>query len=161
MRHLVLFFIILLTGFSSHAQGKVTVSGYIKDAYSGETLIGATFSIKDKSKGISSNQYGFYSITLDSGMYTFSCSHVGYLPQTFKLLLSRDTVLNINMISGASLQQEVVVTARKRDNNVKTAQMGKVSLPIEQIKSIPSFMGEVDLMKVVQLLPGVRNAGEG
>ncbi len=143
------------------AQQKYTLSGYIKDGYSGETLIGATLSVNNKSKGISSNQYGFYSITLDSGKYNFTCTHIGYLPQAITIDLSKDTVLNIAMISGASLQQEVIVTSRKRDNNVKTAQMGKISLPIEQIKQVPAFLGEVDLLKVVQLLPGIRNAGEG
>lgn len=143
------------------AQQKYTLSGYIKDGYSGETLIGATLSVKDKSKGISSNQYGFYSITLDSGRYSFSCTHIGYLPQNININLNGDTVLNISMISGAALQEEVIVSARKRDNNVKTAQMGKISLPIEQIKQVPAFLGEVDLLKVVQLLPGIRNAGEG
>jgi hypothetical protein len=160
MKNAALLFFVLILSQTLLAQ-QYTVSGYIKDAYSGETLIGATFSIAGKSKGISSNQYGFYSITLDSGNYSFSCTHVGYLPKTINLDLKADTVLNIDMISGASLQQEVVVTARKRDNNVKSAQLGKVSLPIEQIKSIPAFLGEVDLLKVVQLLPGIRNAGEG
>jgi hypothetical protein len=159
-KNLLLVFFLLATQLLQ-AQKKVTVSGYIKDAYSGETLIGATFSIAGKTKGVSSNQYGFYSITLDSGAYTFSTTYIGYLPKTIPLVLSGDTVLNVDMISGASLQQEVVVTARKRDNNVKSAQLGRVSLPIEQIKSVPAFLGEVDLLKVVQLLPGIRNAGEG
>jgi hypothetical protein len=75
--------------------------------------------------------------------------------------LNKDSLLNIEMETGVALSQEVVVTAKKRDNNVKAAQMGKVSLQIEQIKSVPAFLGEVDLLKVVQLLPGVRNAGEG
>jgi hypothetical protein len=143
------------------SQQKHTLSGYIKDAYSGETMIGATLTVKGKGKGISSNQYGFYSITLDSGRYSFAISSVGYLPQSININLYSDTVMNISMVSGASLQEEVVVTSRKRDNNVKTAQLGKISLPIEQIKQIPAFLGEVDLLKVVQLLPGIRNAGEG
>lgn len=161
MKNILILFIAILGSAACMAQQKYTVSGYIKDAYSGETLIGAAFSLSNKSKGISSNQYGFYSITLDRGVYTFSVSHVGYLPKQLNISLASDTVLNVEMISGASLQQEVVVTARKRDNNVKSAQLGKVTLPIEQIKSIPAFLGEVDLLKVVQLLPGIRNAGEG
>lgn len=151
-----LFFTQLVLG-----QQKYTLSGYIKDAYSGETMIGATLTVKGKGKGISSNQYGFYSITLDSGQYSFAISSVGYLSQSINVNLVADTVMNISMVSGASLQEEVVVTSRKRDNNVKTAQLGKISLPIEQIKQIPAFLGEVDLLKVVQLLPGIRNAGEG
>ena len=145
----------------TNTKKRYTISGYIRDKSSGETLIGATLSIKTSSKGISSNQYGFYSITLEAGKYNLLCTSVGYKSQSISLELNMDSVMNIDMENGVALSQEVVVTARKRDNNVKTAQMGKVSLQIEQIKSVPAFLGEVDLLKVVQLLPGVRNAGEG
>lgn len=138
-----------------------TISGYIRDKSTGESLIGATLSIKGYVKGITSNQFGFYSITLNEGEYSLITTFVGYQSVIVKLSLFKDTSLNIDLMSGAALSQEVIVTSRKRDNNVKMAQMGKVSLPIEQIKSIPAFLGEVDLLKVVQLLPGVRNAGEG
>jgi hypothetical protein len=145
----------------TNTKKRYTISGYIRDKSSGETLIGATLSIKTSSKGISSNQYGFYSITLEAGKYNLLCTSVGYKSQSISLELNMDSGMNIDMENGVALSQEVVVTARKRDNNVKTAQMGKVSLQIEQIKSVPAFLGEVDLLKVVQLLPGVRNAGEG
>ncbi len=145
----------------TNTKKRFTISGYIRDKSSGETLIGATLSIKTSSKGISSNQYGFYSITLEAGKYNLLCTSVGYKSQSISLELNMDSVMNIDMENGVALSQEVVVTAKKRDNNVKTAQMGKVSLQIEQIKSVPAFLGEVDLLKVVQLLPGVRNAGEG
>ena len=141
------------------AQKKYTLSGYIKDAGSGETLIGASLSVKGK--GINSNQYGFYSITLVEGDYSFICSFVGYKSQQFKINLKADSLVNFSLLSSTALSEEVIVTAKKRDNNIKNAQMGKVTLPIEQIKSIPAFLGEVDLLKVVQLLPGIRNAGEG
>lgn len=142
------------------AQKRVTISGYINDAATGETMIGATLNVKGQAKGISSNQYGFYSLTLPEGNYSLICTYVGYKTMNINLQLVRDTVMNIGLVSGVQLSEEVIVTARKRDNNVKTAQMGKVTLPIEQIRSIPAFLGEVDLLKVVQLLPGVRNAGE-
>ena len=145
----------------ANTKKRFTISGYIRDKSSGETLIGATVSIKTSSKGISSNQYGFYSITLEGGKYNLVCTSVGYKSQSISIDLNMDSVMNIDMENGVALSQEVVVTARKRDNNVKAAQMGKVSLQIEQIKSVPAFLGEVDLLKVVQLLPGVRNAGEG
>ncbi|MEO5944113.1 MAG: TonB-dependent receptor [Ferruginibacter sp.] len=137
-----------------------TMSGYVKDATTGETIIGATITTV-KGRGISSNQYGFYSLTLEKNTYNILCSYIGYKPKMLSIDLNRDTVLNIFMETGVALSDAVVVTARKRDNNVKNAQMGKISLPIEQIKSVPAFLGEVDLLKVVQLLPGVRNAGEG
>lgn len=110
---------------------------------------------------MNSNQYGFFSLTLPKGNYQLMASYVGYLPQVIDLPLYKDTVFNISMISGRNLSEEVIVTARKRDNNVKVAQMGKISLPIDQIKSIPAFLGEVDILKAIQLIPGVRNAGEG
>ncbi len=157
----LLFFLLICCYSQLVAQKKYTLSGYFKDAFSGETIIGATLTIKGSNKGISSNQYGFYSITLNEGEYNLVTSFVGYKTEAITIDLIADTMLNISMVSGASLSEEVIVTARKRDNNVKGAQMGKVSLPIEQIKSIPAFLGEVDLLKVVQLLPGIRNAGEG
>lgn len=141
------------------AQLKSTISGYVKDAESGETIIGASVSLNRT--GINSNQYGFYSITILDGRYNIVCSHIGYRTEIIPLNLYHDTVLNISLHSGVALSEAVIVTSRKRDNNVKNAQMGRITLPIEQIKSVPAFLGEVDLLKVVQLLPGVRNAGEG
>ena len=138
-----------------------TISGFIKDSLNGETLIGATIAVKGKSKGISSNQYGFYSITLDEGNYTLICSFIGYQPKIIEIKLGLIQQLNFDVLPKINLSQEVVVTAKKRDANVKNAQMGKFTLPIEQIKSIPAFLGEVDLLKTIQFLPGVRNAGEG
>ncbi len=145
----------------SSEKSRHTINGYIRDQATGETLIGATISIKGKTKGITSNQYGFYSITLNDGQYTLIASFIGYRAQLIDINITKDSSLNFNLNSGLNLSQEVIVTSKKRDNNVKSAQMGKISLPIEQIKSVPAFLGEVDLLKVVQLLPGVRNAGEG
>lgn len=159
MKKISFLILLLLVSTLLTAQKKYTLSGYIKDAGSGETLIGASLSVKGK--GINSNQYGFYSITLVEGDYSFICSFVGYKSQQFKINLKADSLVNFSLLSGTALSEEVIVTAKKRDNNIKNAQMGKVTLPIEQIKSIPAFLGEVDLLKVVQLLPGIRNAGEG
>ena len=116
--------------------------------------------MKNQQKGIVTNQYGFYSLTLLEGTYTLTCSFAGYQPLDFSLNLHQDTVLNFELRT-REMMQEVVVSSRKRDANVKNAQMGRIVLPIEQIKSIPAFLGEVDLLKTIQLLPGVRNAGEG
>ncbi len=140
---------------------KLTINGYIKDAFSGETLIGATLSVKGVSKGVSSNGFGYYSLTLNEGNYEINCSFIGYQSEKINILLNSDTALNISLNPTTALSQEVVITASKKENNVKSAQMGKTTLPIDQIKSVPAFLGEVDLLKVVQLLPGVRNAGEG
>ena len=161
MKKSALLFLLFLVSNALSAQQKFTLSGYIKDLSTGETLIGASLALKGKTKGINSNQYGFYSITLPAGEYSLNASFVGYLSQQVQINLDKDSVLNFSLLSAANLSEEVIVTARRRESNIKNAQMGKVNLPIEQIKSIPAFLGEVDLLKVVQLLPGIRNAGEG
>lgn len=143
------------------AQSRYTLSGYIKDSVNGETLIGATISVQGQTKGISSNNYGFYSISLPEGNYTMVCSYVGFLPKLVTINLKRDIQFNFELLHRRSSSEEVVVVSKKRDNNVKNAQMGKISLSVEQIKNVPAFLGEVDLLKTIQLLPGVRNAGEG
>lgn len=157
--YLCLFFLILIS-FFAEAQKKYTISGYAKDLQNGETLIGATITVKGNSKGITSNQYGFYSITLLEGNYELICSYAGYLPKILEVNLDSDKQLDFDLVTKAALQ-EVVITSKKADANVKNAQMGRFVMPIEQIKAIPAFLGEVDLLKTIQLLPGVRNAGEG
>lgn len=160
MRQIIL--LTLLMSFSHvHAQDRFTISGYFRDMASGENLIGATITLKGNSRGVSSNQYGFYSLTLPQGQHQLIASYIGYYPQMIYLNLEKDTVFNVSMVSSTQLSEDVVVVARKRDNNVKVTQMGKISMPIEQIKSIPAFLGEVDILKAIQLIPGVRNAGEG
>jgi len=142
------------------AQKKYTISGYIKDARNGETLIGATVAMKNNAKGISSNQFGFFSITLTEGKYELVGSYVGFQPLSIPIKLDSDKNVNFDLSPREALT-EVIVSSNKRDANVKNAQMGKFVLPIEQIKAIPAFLGEADLLKTIQLLPGVRNAGEG
>ena len=142
------------------AQNKFTISGYVRDVQNGETLIGAAISVKGTNKGIVSNQYGFYSLTLTEGDYELIGSYTGFQPQAIPIKLNADKQLNFELLPRAALA-EVIVSSKRRDANVTNAQMGRFVLPIEQIKSIPAFLGEVDLLKTVQLLPGVRNAGEG
>ena len=124
-------------------------------------MIGATISVLEKSKGISSNQYGFYSITLPAGTYNFICSYVGYVPQIKTINLKENTGYNFEIVPKITTEQAIIVSSKKRDANVKNAQMGKLDLSIGQVKSIPAFLGEVDILKTVQLLPGVQSAGEG
>jgi TonB dependent receptor/CarboxypepD_reg-like domain/TonB-dependent Receptor Plug Domain len=161
MKIFLLVFLFVLSSVTGLAQNKYTISGYIKDSLNGETLIGATIAVQGQTKGISSNLYGFYSITLDEGKYILICTFIGYRIKAVSIDLRADTKINFEVLPKSYLAEEVVVSAKKRDANVKNAQMGKFTLPIEQIKSIPAFLGEVDLLKTIQFLPGVRNAGEG
>jgi hypothetical protein len=155
---IVFLFLFQLTSFS---QKRYTISGYIRDSLSRETLIGASITVKSQGKGVSSNQYGFYSITLPEGSYTLVSSFVGYLASEIKVELNNNMDLDIATISKSSLSQEIVVSSKRRDANVKNAQMGQIDLSMNKIRSLPVIFGEVDPLKSLQLLPGVRNAGEG
>ena len=144
------------------ASKKITLNGYVRDSLSGELIIGATININGQGKGVSSNQYGFYSITLDSGSYRVSVTHVSYQQKITDLVFDTDQSLNFDLLPKTSAMAEVVVYAnRRRDANVKNAEMGRIDLSTTRIKNIPAFMGEIDILKAIQLLPGVRNAGEG
>jgi hypothetical protein len=158
---IVLIGLLLTAAFAAKAQNKYTISGYVKDSLSGETLIGANISIKGVMKSVASNQYGFYSITLPPGAYTLAISFAGYNSKETALQLEQDTVLDLVLRTRYTPNDQVIVTARRRDENVKNAQMGKIDLSVDRIKNLPSLMGEVDILKAIQLLPGVRNAGEG
>ncbi len=158
---LVLFSAPLLAQNPASGTDRYVINGYIRDSLTGETIIGATISVNGQSKGVASNQYGFYSITLEKGSYSISVSHISYLGKTLLVDLSSNITLNTDLVSRSSANTEVVVYSKRRDGNVKNAQMGKIDLSMNQIKNIPAFMGEIDLLKALQLLPGVRNAGEG
>lgn len=155
---LVLFFLISGNAFS---QNKFTLSGYIKDSLNGETLIGSSVSLQNKSKGITSNQYGFYSVTLTEGTYFFICSYIGYQTKIIEISLNTNKQFNFELMPKTTTSEAIIISGKRRDANVKNAQMGKIDLSIEQIKTIPAFLGEIDVLKTIQLLPGVRNAGEG
>ena len=160
MKGVLLFVCLWLCGMV-WAQDKYTISGYVRDSVTGETIIGATVALNALSKTVSTNQYGYYSITLEEGTYDLSVTHVSYFTHNESILLQGNTRLDVSLTPKSAAISEVVVYSRKRDANVRNAQMGKIDLSIEQIKNIPAFMGEVDILKTIQLLPGVRNAGEG
>lgn len=143
----------------TYAQ-RYTVRGYVRDAESGETLQGATVAVPSAEKILNSNTYGFFSFTLIPKKYRITCSYVGYLSYSVELDLRSDTILNIELQKSSVMAGEVVVTARKREDILKSAQMGKISLDIEQIRTLPALMGEVDIIRSLLLLPGVTNAGE-
>jgi len=163
LRSLVLYVICFLPAWVI-AQNKVTLNGYVKDSLSGEAVIGATavLMLNGTAKSVISNQYGFYSITLEPGYYNLILTHVSYQAKTFALNLEQDRFINIELVpKNSSISEVVIYTNRRRDANVRNAEMGKVDLSVSRIKNIPAFLGEVDILKAIQLLPGVRNAGEG
>jgi outer membrane cobalamin receptor len=139
---------------------RYTISGYMKDSQSAESLISATVYNKINLAGTSTNQYGFYSLTLPAGNVEIVYSYVGYNTQVRSFHLNRDTVIYINL-EGAVLLQEVVVTADRVSRIQESTQMSSVNVPMAQIKSMPAFLGEVDVLKIMQLMPGIQSGGEG
>lgn len=146
---------------NTHAQNKYTISGYIKDAASGESLLGASVLIKEVGKGVQSNEYGFYSITLPQGKYTIITSYLGYNNKVDSVNLTKNYRLNSNLNSKAILSSEITISSKRADENVKSTQMSTQTLEMEKVKTLPVILGEVDILKTLQLLPGVQSAGEG
>ena len=143
------------------ATTKVTVSGYVSDETSGERLIGATVFDQRSRKGTVTNTYGFYSLTLNADSLSLVCSYVGYQPKGYALVPDEDRVtLNFKLSENNTLR-EVVVSAERYERIEERAQMSRIDVPIEQIKRAPALLGEKDVLKALQLLPGVSGGGEG
>ena len=138
-----------------------TLSGYVKDAKTGEALIGVSIFVEKESKGVSTNVYGYYSISLNAGQYEVKYSYVGYSSIVKTVQFSDHVRLNIELSESQDILDELVVEAKQSDENTKGTQMGKIDLSMDKIKTIPAFMGEVDVLKTIQFLPGVSSGGEG
>lgn len=144
------------------AQTKYSISGVVKDAGNGETLFGATVLLKGTSIGSTTNEYGFYSITAPEGSYTLITSYLGFTSSERLINLNENKKLNIEIKGDAAQLNEIVITAEEsRKVDLQTPQMSVAKLSTKDIKRIPVVLGEVDLIKSIQLLPGVTNAGEG
>ncbi len=140
---------------------KMTVSGRITDQSNGEALIGATVFVKELKTGTASDLYGNYSISLLPGDYTLVFSYVGYQSQEHSVSLSENRKLMIELVPNAEVLDEVEISSEKQDKNVSEAEMSVFKLDIKTIEKIPSLMGEVDIIKAIQLLPGVQSVSEG
>jgi hypothetical protein len=160
MRFLVTTLLFLSFTITAIAQ-RVSLSGYMRDAATGESLIAGTVYIKEADQGATTNNYGFYSISVPAGKkYTVIYSYVGYTPLALEMDLSSNLSYNAELKNGTTMK-EVKITSGRKDENVKSADMGTVSLSIGRIKTLPVLFGEVDILKTLQLLPGVQSAGEG
>lgn len=143
------------------AQSTYSISGFVKDAINGEAQIGVSVYVKELGTGVLSNDYGFYSLTLPPGTYTLVFSSVGYEKQTQVVgLTNQHTKLTIELRAEGRQLQEVVVLST-RDENVKNIGMGVNTIPMRTIQRIPALLGEVDVVRSIQLLPGVSTVGEG
>jgi len=164
----IIFFFLLLNlyfiqiALSINEKDKCTVSGYVKDAKNGEALIGATVFINEiQTAGITTNAYGFYSLTIARGNYTIIAQFVGYTPITQTLKLDQNKKIDFELSEKVTELNEVIVTSTRQKQNVEKPEMGVNNLSIKEIKSIPALFGERDVLKSIQLLPGVLPAGEG
>ena len=138
-----------------------TLSGYIKDAKTGEALVGASVFIENNAKGTSTNVYGFYSITISSQLTIVRYSYIGYNQIEKSIDLNKDLRLNIELSEKQDVLDEVIIESKQLDQNTQSTQMGKIELSMDKVKTIPAFMGEVDILKTIQFLPGVSSGGEG
>ncbi|RZK65350.1 MAG: TonB-dependent receptor, partial [Pedobacter sp.] len=144
------------------AQNKFTLSGTIRDASSGETLIGATVKITGAtSAGTLTNNYGYFALTQPEGTYTVTISYTGFASVIKTINLNKDTKLNEELKDANDLAEVTVSANNRKNENVKSAQMGLERIDMKSLNSIPVLLGEKDVLKTIQLLPGVKSGGEG
>lgn len=154
--------LLLLMSTVLYGQNKYSISGTIKDQSSGETLFGATVFIQNSTIGSTSNEYGFYSITAPEGNYTLVISYLGFDDISKEIVLNSDQNLDIELLESSNQLNEVVLQAEdSEDINLRKPQMSVSKLNVATIKQMPAVLGEIDIIKSIQLLPGVTNNGEG
>jgi hypothetical protein len=156
------FIVLLILSTNVFSQEKFTLSGNIKDASNGEDLIGVTIFVKElPGVGTVTNVYGFYSLTLPKGNYTIQYSYVGYKTIEFKADLTKNIKNNIQISSGSTDLNVVEISAEREDENVRSTEMSVAKINMKEIENIPVLFGERDILKTIQLLPGVKSGGEG
>ena len=159
---IIISFLFLLFCTQLRAEENVIISGTIKNRESGEVLIGASILIKElPGTGVSTNAYGFYSLTIPKGNYTLIVRYIGFKIKIDSLKLNHNQILNISLEPEPISEKEVVVTGERTNDNVTSMDVGSNKLEIKQIQSIPVLLGEKDILKTIQLLPGIQSEGEG
>lgn len=154
--------LLLLTSITAFSQKKYTISGTVKDAATGETLIGATIRIKElPSNGAATNSYGFYSLSAPEGNYTLQFSYIGYQTVEKPVSLNADQTIAIALPASNSLTEVVISANRPNNDQIISPQMGVEKLNMSQINQVPVVLGEKDILKTITLMPGVKSAGEG
>lgn len=156
---LVLMTLLLTYGLS--AQKRVTLSGYIRDASNGESLIGVNIIESNKSAGTTTNEYGYYVLNLLPGKYTIIYQYVGYTSERRELTLTQNTRVDIRLKPEAQQLGEVIVSAEREDRNVTSVEMSTTKLDIKEITRVPQLLGEVDIIRTLTLMPGITTVGEG
>src|SRR5690606_7460865 len=145
----------------NRGDAKVTLSGYIRDAADGEALIGASVYIKELQTGTISNTYGFFSLSIPEGNYTLTFSYIGYQSQTQEIELRQSKTFNIELLTEDVALEEIVISADRPDANVENVEMSTNVVSMTEVKQIPQLLGEADVIRSIQLLPGITTVGEG
>ena len=156
-----IFFLFLLTSFSVLGQEKITLSGTVYDDLNNETLIGVSVYFPELNSGTTTNDYGFFSITIPKGSYALQISYLGYNTLIENIALSEKTTRNFNLKEASESLDEIIIESNIEELNLKTPQMSVNNLTSSTIKQIPVVLGEADVIKSLILLPGVTSAGEG
>ncbi len=161
LKQLLIFLFLLFIALQGFAQNKYTVSGHINDKTNGESSVGATVYIKELLKGTTTNEYGFYSITLPEGDYTLVVSYIGFKNVEQEITLNKNIKFNLEIEEDAVLTDEFEIVGEREDQNTSETTMSTNKLELKSVKELPALFGEVDILKTIQLLPGVQSAGEG
>ena len=162
LRSCILVTILSMIWSGALAQNTCTLSGVVKSAQTGEVLIGANIVVEElKNVGASSNAYGFYSLTIPAGEYTVVVQYLGYKTREDSIRLNHNRTVDFELSPEPIKLQEVVVSGQRTNSNVTSADVGVNKLEVREVKSIPVLLGEKDVLKTIQLLPGIESAGEG
>ncbi len=160
MKYILFGLLFTLFACTTWAQKKYTISGHITNA-SGEELIGATIYEKNSKLGTATNTYGFYSLTLPEGEYEIEYSYLGMETQDQKIKLTENLKINIKLEEREKVIEEVIITAERKNENVLKTEMSTIKLQAKEIKQVTALFGEVDIIKTLQLMPGIQATGEG
>ncbi len=153
--------ILFLSVFYFAVAQQYTISGTVKDQKTGEVLIGASvILLEQKGHGAVSNEYGFFSLTAPRGNYTLAVSYSAYVNDTIKIALNKNITFPVRLLPGGSVLQTVTISGRSNDNIIRSLP-GVQSLSVQEIKDVPVIFGEKDVLKTIQLLPGVKSGGDG
>ncbi len=160
MKKLTILLLLLLAGFTVLNAQNYTITGFVNDKSNGEKLLGANVYNNKTYKGCITNNYGFYSLTQPAGKISVKYSFMGYQPVIISFNLNADTVINVELTPTLELE-EVEIKAAGIKEKLRSSQMSTVELPMKSLKTLPVFFGEIDIMKTIQLLPGVQSGNDG
>ncbi len=161
MKFSSLLLVFLMFVITTYGQKKITLSGYVSDNQTSEKLPGASVKIEKQNKGVSANNYGFYSITLSPGDYSIAFSYVGYEMQLVSIRLRNDTIIDISLKKSLTIKEITVKARRKNSSFTESTETGTDIVKIETIKKMPALAGEPDVLKTLQYLPGIKQSQEG